>query len=118
MNILEPRMKPTPELMRRTLAQIEILLDLRKGNELPNPNIKAAIKALEDLEENIADQAETPVDILGISDVTISALENAGIITAEVLAKMTQEELLEVPRLDRIRVAEIQGCLEVWRNWE
>jgi hypothetical protein len=50
--------------------------------------------------------------------VTISALENAGIITAEVLEKMTQEELLEVPRLDRIRVAEIQGCLEVWRNWE
>lgn len=111
-------MKPTPELLKRVISQIEILLDVRKGKELPSPNIPAAIHALEQLELSLAEQFETPVDVLGLTDWIIAALENAGIKTAEQLEKMTFEELVKLPRIDKVGALEIQGCLEIWREWE
>jgi len=110
-------MKPTPELLKRTISKIEIFLDVRQPTRQPCPNIDAAIRVLENLQIEMAEIDYTPVDVLGICSESIEALDNAGITKAEELELLTFEQLVAIPRIDGVRALEIVSCVEIWREW-
>jgi len=108
------------ERIRMVIAKIEIAFGYstqRKAykNEIDFPRLKKIIEDFEQelvIESNLEDgEEDTPLELLSLPAEIVTRLSRFGILSIEELEQMSDEELIKVKGINRIRIDQIDQAL-------